>query len=256
MLPWTPPPAPSGFDADSVSPSVLKQTPAALLGSIQNHATKPPALSAPSAPSAPSAHSATGSERAQADQSGGKKPRTHNTTLRTATRTADRPSAPPSAPPSVPPSDSPSVKEAYSSGVILLESIADDLLGVYGAGSYFVCPLQACSERTDSEAILHDFWLHCADKQHRKGLFNQGHLLREFGCQQGFGDAAHRLHHYAQMDCIKDILPLGDCTQPGCGWVQAGRVSGHRARTVLLNHYVTKHAPAAYEKDDVEFKDD
>lgn len=108
----------------------------------------------------------------------------------------------------------------------------------------------------DSKATLHDLWLHCADKQHRKGLSNQGLLLCEFGCQQGFTDEAHRLHHYAQQGCINNILPLGDCTYPGCDWVQAGKASGDRARSVLLNHHVTKHAAAAYEKDNVEFKDD
>jgi len=96
MPPWAPPPAPSGFDADSVSPSVPKQTPAALSGSIQNTVSLP----ALSALSAPSALSAAGLERTQASQSRDKKLRTRSTSnkiLKTATRTSDRPSAPPSA---------------------------------------------------------------------------------------------------------------------------------------------------------------
>jgi len=136
-----------------------------------------------------------------------------------------------------------------------MKATADVLLGVEGAGLCFICPLQGCSEELDPEATLYDLWIHCAETQHRKMLFNQGHLLCEFGCQQGFAGEAHRLHHYAQQGCINDTLPLGDCTYPGCDWVQAGKASGDRARTVLLNHYVSKHAPAAYEED-VEFKDD
>jgi len=62
-----------------------------------------------------------------------------------------------------------------------MKATADVLLGVEGAGLCFICPLQGCSEEFDSEATLYDLWIHCAEKQHRNMLFNQGHLLCEFG---------------------------------------------------------------------------
>jgi hypothetical protein len=136
-----------------------------------------------------------------------------------------------------------------------MQSTANDIIGELPA-SCFVCPLQGCSERFDSYSTLHDLWIHCAsDKPHRQGLFRQGHLPCELGCQQGFADMAHRLLHYSEMKCIKDELPKGNCTQPGCLWVQTGKTSEDQVRGNLLRHYIGKHGPPM-DIADVELKDD
>jgi hypothetical protein len=138
-----------------------------------------------------------------------------------------------------------------------MQSTANDLVGGEQARSCFVCPLQECLERLDPEWSLHDLWIHCAsDKRHRQGLFSQGRHPCELGCQQGFADMAHRLLHYSEMKCTKDEeLQKGNCTQPGCSWVQPGKTSGDRGRGNLLTHCVNKHGPAMYAAD-VELKDD
>lgn len=137
-------------------------------------------------------------------------------------------------------------------------STANGLLGVEDSQSYFVCPLQGCSEKLLPEATLQALWLHSAgDSRHRKGPFDQGHFPCELGCEQGFADAAHRLLHHAQMECITDLLPLDDhCTCPGCDWIRPTKQSKKRIDGGdILPHFVNKHGSAAY-KQGVELKDE
>ena len=123
-LPWAPAPAPPGSGIDSATSSSTTK---------------------PSFPPVTSLKAVIdlnkGNPGSPPDHSGGNKPVTRNKKPKTATRTADAPSASPSASPSVIPPVPLSFKGAYSSGVKLMQSTADDLLGAVRTDSCFVCPL-------------------------------------------------------------------------------------------------------------------
>jgi hypothetical protein len=101
-------------------------------------------------------------------------------------------------------------------GPTLMKSTATDIVGG-DKTSYFTCPFQGSLEQLHYDETLRDLWAHCrVHRRLRKGLFQQGHLPCELGCEQGFADTAHRFLHYANSVYVNEELPGGNCTEPGC----------------------------------------
>jgi hypothetical protein len=102
-------------------------------------------------------------------------------------------------------------------GPTLKKSTASDLARG-DTTSRFTCPLEGCSTVMPARSTLSDLWSHCSDKRHRKGLFQQDHIICEIGCQEGFADVAHLQLHYSKFKCTFEPLSTVTCPVPGCPW--------------------------------------
>jgi hypothetical protein len=137
-----------------------------------------------------------------------------------------------------------------------MRSTASDFVGG-DTLSCFIRPLQGCSQKLPATATLSELWAHCSDPQHSRGLFDQGHLPCEIGCDEGFADTAHRLHHYAESRCTDEDLPADKCPEPGCEWVSTneGKSFIWKAAKFLLHHTNAHASGIAYEMANGHIKD-
>jgi hypothetical protein len=145
---------------------------------------------------------------------------------------------------------------SFPNGPRLMRVTASGLVGG-DMPSYFVCPLQGCSQKLPATATLFKLWEHCSDLHHSKGLFDQGHLPCEIGCEGGFADTAHRLHHHAESRCTDEDLPTDKCPEPGCEWPQTyDEKSFVWKASRFFSHYISSHGSGiAYETANGHIKD-
>jgi hypothetical protein len=140
-------------------------------------------------------------------------------------------------------------------GKQLMDATAGSLV-VGDAVSYFVCPLESCSERLSPDAPLDELWDHCSDSLHNMGLLDQGHYPCEVGREEGFADPVHRLLHYSEARCTEEKLPDDKCFEHLCGWY-ATQALGKRVtlmRSKFYQHYIGKHASEAFNKRNAPFQ--